>query len=111
MRYVIPMPFDYAALRPPHDGGRRHLWTEVVPFTGVFLRFWFYLSHSYVKSKLNPNEMKGVLKQLAIYVEDIAGGLMVTMPSEKDFKSDLVVGKNNETIGDICNKYFAASPS
>lgn len=43
--------------------------------------------------------------------EDIAGGLMVTMPSEKDFKSDLVVGKNNETIGDICNKYFAASPS
>lgn len=43
--------------------------------------------------------------------EDIAGGLMVTMPSEKDFKSDLVVGKNNETIGDICNKYFATSPS
>ncbi len=38
--------------------------------------------------------------------EDIAGGLMVTMPSEKDFHSDTVVGKNGETIGDICNKYF-----
>lgn len=43
--------------------------------------------------------------------EDIAGGLMVTMPGEKDFKSDLPVGKNGETIGDICNKYFAASPN
>jgi len=41
--------------------------------------------------------------------EDIAGGLMVTMPAEKDFKSDLHVGKNGETIGDICNKYFAGS--
>lgn len=40
--------------------------------------------------------------------EDIAGGLMVTMPSEADFKSDTVVGKNGETIGQICNKYFAA---
>ncbi len=39
--------------------------------------------------------------------EDIAGGLMVTMPSEKDFKSDLAVGNNGETIGEICNKYFA----
>ena len=36
---------------------------------------------------------------------------MVTMPSEKDFKSDLKVGRNGETIGDICNKYFAAAPS
>ena len=43
--------------------------------------------------------------------EDIAGGLMVTMPSEKDFKSDKVVGKNGETIGDICGKYFAGSPA
>lgn len=41
--------------------------------------------------------------------EDIAGGLMVTMPSEKDFKSETVVGRNGETIGDICNKYFAAT--
>lgn len=41
--------------------------------------------------------------------EDIAGGLMVTMPSEKDFKSDMVVGKNGETIGEICDKYFAAN--
>ena len=39
--------------------------------------------------------------------EDIAGGLMVTMPSEADFKSDTVVGENGETIGQICNKYFA----
>ena len=41
--------------------------------------------------------------------EDIAGGLMVTMPSEKDFKSDEVVGRNGETIGEICDKYFAAT--
>ncbi len=41
--------------------------------------------------------------------EDIAGGLMVTMPSETDFKSDTVVGKNGETISDICNKYFAGN--
>ena len=33
---------------------------------------------------------------------------MVTMPSEKDFSSDTVVGREGETIGDICNKYFAA---
>ena len=39
--------------------------------------------------------------------EDIAGGLMVTMPSETDFKSDTVVGREGETIGEICNKYFA----
>ena len=39
--------------------------------------------------------------------EDIAGGLMVTMPSEKDFTSDTVVGREGETIGEICNKYFA----
>ncbi len=43
--------------------------------------------------------------------EDIAGGLMVTMPSEKDFKSDVPVGRNGETIGEICNKYFAGSPA
>ena len=38
--------------------------------------------------------------------EDIAGGVMVTMPSEKDFMSDMVVGKNGETIGEICKKFF-----
>lgn len=43
--------------------------------------------------------------------EDIAGGLMVTMPAESDFKSDLVVGNAGETVGEICNKYFAAAPS
>ena len=42
--------------------------------------------------------------------EDIAGGLMVTMPSERDFNSELPVGKNGETIGEICNKYFAGTP-
>ena len=43
--------------------------------------------------------------------EDIAGGLMVTMPSDIDFKSDLPVGKNGETIGEICNKFFVGSPA
>jgi 4-hydroxybutyryl-CoA dehydratase/vinylacetyl-CoA-Delta-isomerase len=42
--------------------------------------------------------------------EDIAGGLMVTMPANVDFESDLPVAKNGDTIGDICNKYFAAAP-
>lgn len=42
--------------------------------------------------------------------EDIAGGLMVTMPSEKDFKSATVVGKNGESIADVCNKFFATRP-
>lgn len=41
--------------------------------------------------------------------EDIGGGLMVTMPSEQDFKSDLQVGKNGETLGEVCNKYFRGS--
>ena len=40
--------------------------------------------------------------------EDIAGGLMVTMPSQKDFESDLPVGRDGQTIGEICNKFFAA---
>lgn len=43
--------------------------------------------------------------------EDIAGGLMVTMPSEADFKSDTKVGKNGETIGEFCNKFYKASPA
>ena len=43
--------------------------------------------------------------------EDIAGGLMVTMPAESDFNSDVVVGKDGETIGEICNKYFVGSPA
>ena len=34
--------------------------------------------------------------------EDIAGGLVVTMPSQKDFHSDTVVGRNGETYrGDL----------
>ena len=43
--------------------------------------------------------------------EDIAGGLMVTMPSAADFRSDLKVGKDGETLGEVCNKYFAAAPT
>jgi len=43
--------------------------------------------------------------------EDIAGGLMVTMPAESDFNSDLVVGNAGETVGEICNKYFVGSPA
>lgn len=43
--------------------------------------------------------------------ENIAGGLMVTMPSQKDFESNLPAGKNGETIGAICNKFFAAAPN
>lgn len=39
--------------------------------------------------------------------EDIAGGLMVTMPSEKDFKSDTIVAsKSQMSIGEWCNKFF-----
>ena len=34
---------------------------------------------------------------------------MVTMPSEADFKSEMPVGRHGETIGEVCNKYFAAS--
>lgn len=48
------------------------------------------------------------LYEIVRLAEDIAGGLMVTMPSERDFKSETVVGRNGETIGDICNKFFAA---
>ena len=42
--------------------------------------------------------------------EDIAGGLMVTMPSQKDFESDLVVGTSGKTVGEWCNKFYAAAP-
>ncbi len=42
--------------------------------------------------------------------EDIAGGLMVTMPSEQDFKSGLKVGQTGKTVGEWCNKFFAAAP-
>ncbi|MDR1796702.1 MAG: 4-hydroxyphenylacetate 3-hydroxylase family protein, partial [Clostridiales Family XIII bacterium] len=39
--------------------------------------------------------------------EDIAGGLMVTMPSELDFKSTLPVPtESGLTLGDWCNKFF-----
>ena len=43
--------------------------------------------------------------------EDIAGGLMVTMPAQADFRSDLVVPtKSNMTVGQWTNKFFAAAP-
>ena len=41
--------------------------------------------------------------------EDIAGGLMVTMPSNVDFNSDLAVGRNGETIGEFCHKFFVGN--
>ena len=41
--------------------------------------------------------------------EDIAGGLMVTMPSCADFNSDTVCGKEGETIGDFCRKFFVGN--
>ncbi|MBR5642314.1 MAG: 4-hydroxybutyryl-CoA dehydratase [Firmicutes bacterium] len=48
--------------------------------------------------------------EIARLAEDIAGGLMVTMPSEKDFKSDLVVGKNGETLGEFCTSLLGTKP-
>lgn len=39
--------------------------------------------------------------------EDIGGGLMVTMPADSDFKSDIKVTKDGKTVGEICDKYFA----
>lgn len=41
--------------------------------------------------------------EISRLAEDIAGGLMVTMPSEKDFMSD--------KVGDYCKKYFKGSDS
>lgn len=42
--------------------------------------------------------------------EDIAGGLMVTMPSQADFRSSLTVPtKSSKTLGDWCNKYFVGA--
>ncbi len=54
--------------------------------------------------KLNVTRFPYEIVRLA---EDIAGGLMVTMPSEKDFNAQTVVGSHGETISDICHKYFA----
>ncbi len=45
--------------------------------------------------------------EIARLAEDLAGGLMVTMPSEVDFSSNLAVGNEGETLGDICHKYFS----
>lgn len=45
--------------------------------------------------------------EIARLAEDIAGGLMVTMPSQVDFESELQVGNQGETISHICRKYFA----
>ena len=35
---------------------------------------------------------------------------MVTMPAQADFDQTRV-GRNGETIGEVCNKFFAAAPS
>ncbi|MDR0886025.1 MAG: 4-hydroxybutyryl-CoA dehydratase [Clostridiales Family XIII bacterium] len=43
--------------------------------------------------------------------EDIAGGLMVTMPSQADFRSDLKIPtESGKTIGEWCNKFFVGAP-
>ena len=43
--------------------------------------------------------------------EDVAGGLMVTMPSEGGLQSPARWwGRNGETIGEICNKFFKGPP-
>jgi 4-hydroxybutyryl-CoA dehydratase/vinylacetyl-CoA-Delta-isomerase len=42
--------------------------------------------------------------------EDIAGGLMVTMPSQADFRSDLTVPtKSGMTVGQWANKFFVGA--
>jgi len=33
------------------------------------------------------------------------------MPSQADFRSDAKAGKNGETLGQVCNKFFAAAPT
>ncbi len=38
--------------------------------------------------------------------EDIAGGAVVTLPSAIDFRSDVEIGKDGSTIGQLCEKYF-----
>lgn len=57
--------------------------------------------------KLNVTRFPYEIIRLA---EDIAGGLMVTMPSEKDFKSDLIAGQTGKSIGEWCNKLFVGVP-
>lgn len=42
--------------------------------------------------------------------EDIAGGLMVTLPAHSDFTSKVKAGRGDMTVGDWCQKYFAAAP-
>ena len=41
--------------------------------------------------------------------EDVAGGLMVTMPSNKDFNSDTVVGREGESISDFVRKFYVGN--
>lgn len=44
--------------------------------------------------------------EIARLAEDIAGGALVTLPSQKDFASDTVVQADGETLGEICKKYL-----
>jgi len=45
--------------------------------------------------------------EISRLAEDIAGGLMVTMPAEKDFKSEMIVDtKSKMSIGEWNQKYF-----
>lgn len=45
--------------------------------------------------------------------EDIAGGIVVTMPSEADFASDTVIAESRDglTLGQVCHKFFGANPN
>lgn len=76
---------------------------------------WATESGNYMVDLLLANVCKQNVTRLPYEItrlaEDIAGGLMVTMPAESDFKSDLKVTKDGQTIGDMCQKYFAASPA
>lgn len=47
--------------------------------------------------------------EIARLAEDIAGGLMVTMPAEADFAGTEVIGRNGETEGELCMKYLRGS--
>jgi 4-hydroxybutyryl-CoA dehydratase/vinylacetyl-CoA-Delta-isomerase len=71
-------------------------------------------SGSYLSNLLLANVCKQNVTRFPYEIvrlaEDVAGGLMVTMPSETDFKSPTVVGKNGESIADVCNKFFATRP-
>ena len=85
-------------------------------FSGMLVeRFAGYHRQSYGGCKVGVGDVIiGAAALAADYngankASHIKDKLMVTMPSEKDFKSDLKVGTSGMTIGEVCNKYFKAS--